>query len=183
MKIFEPLFRREFINLLKRKDLLNFVLGAIDLFSLMVIFQISFYFLHSREHPVFLLDIHYLLLFIYMVPSWILVLHICNLAQIPRTSRYSRLFFEYLQFTVLNVVVFYIYYYVFKLDIISHGFVVLFALNGMLILYSVRIMEYKVFKMYRASGYNYVNLILIADGSSELFINDLLTKKEWAIGF
>jgi exopolysaccharide biosynthesis polyprenyl glycosylphosphotransferase len=179
MKIIEPLIRREFIYLLKRKNLLNFVLGAIDLFSLMIIFQISFYFLHPSGSPFFLMDIQYLLLFVYMVPGWILVLHVCNLAQIPRTSRYSRLFFEYVQFTVLNVVVLYIYYYVFKLNVISHSFIVLFALNGLLILYSVRIIEYKIFKWYRASGHNYVNVILIADGSSEMFINDLLSKKEW----
>ena len=40
-------------------------------------------------------------------------------------------------------------------------------------------MEYKVFKIYRAKGYNYVNIVLIADDSSLPFIESLLSNKEW----
>jgi exopolysaccharide biosynthesis polyprenyl glycosylphosphotransferase len=48
-----------------------------------------------------------------------------------------------------------------------------------LVLYAVRIIEFKTFKWYRASGNNYVNVILIADESSIPFINELQAKKEW----
>jgi exopolysaccharide biosynthesis polyprenyl glycosylphosphotransferase len=40
-------------------------------------------------------------------------------------------------------------------------------------------LEYKLFKVYRAKGYNSVNIILIADDSSLLFIESLLSNKDW----
>ncbi len=40
-------------------------------------------------------------------------------------------------------------------------------------------MEYKVFKIYRAKGYNYINIVLIADDSSMPFIESLMSNKEW----
>jgi exopolysaccharide biosynthesis polyprenyl glycosylphosphotransferase len=39
--------------------------------------------------------------------------------------------------------------------------------------------EFKIFKLYRANGFNYINMIIIGDGSSELFIEKLLEHKEW----
>ena len=179
MKLLDLLQKLKIIPFLKKRNLLNFILGAIDLFTLIVIFQIAFYVLRPGSEPIFLLNTQYSALFIYMLPSWILVLHVCNLVQIPRTSRYSRLFLEYMQFTVLNLIILYLYYFVFKLDTISSAFIVLFSLIGLLVLYSVRIVEFKIFKWYRASGYNYVNVILIADESSISFINELLSRKEW----
>ena len=46
-------------------------------------------------------------------------------------------------------------------------------------MYSFRIIEYKLFKWFRAQGYNYLNIVLIADKTSESFIEDLIEKKEW----
>jgi len=40
-------------------------------------------------------------------------------------------------------------------------------------------MEYKVFRIYRAKGYNYINIVLIADDSSIPFIESLISNKEW----
>jgi exopolysaccharide biosynthesis polyprenyl glycosylphosphotransferase len=40
-------------------------------------------------------------------------------------------------------------------------------------------MEYKVFKIYRAKGYNYINVVVIADDSSVQFIESLLSHKDW----
>jgi exopolysaccharide biosynthesis polyprenyl glycosylphosphotransferase len=40
-------------------------------------------------------------------------------------------------------------------------------------------MEYKVFKIYRSKGYNWINVVLIADESADDFIDSLLSQKEW----
>ncbi len=40
-------------------------------------------------------------------------------------------------------------------------------------------MEYKVFRIYRAKGYNFINVVLIADDSSIAFIESLISNKEW----
>ena len=52
---------------------------------------------------------------------------------------------------------------------------------GFLFLFFVRVVEYKVFKIYRAKGYNYVNVVLVADDSSLPFIESLLENKEWGL--
>jgi exopolysaccharide biosynthesis polyprenyl glycosylphosphotransferase len=89
------------------------------------------------------------------------------------------LFYEYVQFTALNIIILYLYHLVFNLSTISYIFIFTFAIIGLVVLYSFRLIEYKIFKWYRAQGYNYLNVILIADKESETFIEDLLEKKEW----
>ena len=42
-----------------------------------------------------------------------------------------------------------------------------------------RTLEYKVFKIYRARGFNYVNLVLIADDTSIPFIEELRLNIDW----
>ena len=179
MKIFDTVHTRYFIDLLKKGNLFNYLLGALDLMLLFITFEASYYMMKENGHQLFLFNTDYLELFIYMIPFWILILHICKIAQIPRTSRYSRLFFEYIQFTVLNIAVLYIFHIILGLDMVTGKFIALFAATGLVVLYSMRIVEYKLFKLYRANGHNYINVVLIADSSSELFIDELLSKKEW----
>lgn len=179
MKIFETLYRSQVIQFLKRGNLINYLLGTVDMIILFITFQASYYIIGSGNGNYFFFNPVFSTLFLLMVPFWILVLHVCKIAQIPRTSRYSRLFFEYVQFTVLNVAVLYVFHLILGLNAIPGMFIVIFAITGLVVLYSVRIFEYKILKLYRASGYNFINVVLIADGSSELFIDDLITKKEW----
>ena len=119
MKILDSVQRLSIFYILKKRNLINFVLGFIDIFILTVIFQISFNLFEIGDDKLFLFDRNYLLLFLYMLPSWLLILQICNVAQIPRTSRKSRLFFQYIQFTALNLVILYLYHLLFNLDIFT----------------------------------------------------------------
>lgn len=179
MKLFDSLIFRYTIQLLKKGNLINYIFGSIDILLLMITFQVSFYLMNPAGNLfLFFRDNDYLLLFIYMLPTWVLILHVCKIAQIPRTSRYSRLFMEYVQFTVLNFVFLYFFYWILGLKIPT-AFITIFAVTGLLVLYGMRIVEYKVFKIYRASGYNFINLVIVADGSSEVFIEELLNRKEW----
>jgi exopolysaccharide biosynthesis polyprenyl glycosylphosphotransferase len=62
---------------------------------------------------------------------------------------------------------------------ISRLFLIEFAVFGLLFLFLARSLEYKVFRIYRAKGYNYINVVLIADDSSIPFIESLISNKEW----
>ena len=166
MKIFETLYHRHIIQFLKKGNMINYLLGTMDRVLLFITFQASFYIVSTGSDHYFFFDRNYLNLFMLMVPFWILVLHVCKIAQIPRTSRYSRLFFEYLQFTVLNVGILYVFHLMMGLKVIPGLFIVTFSITGLVVLYSMRIFEYKILKLYRASGYNFINVVLIADGSS-----------------
>jgi exopolysaccharide biosynthesis polyprenyl glycosylphosphotransferase len=70
-------------------------------------------------------------------------------------------------------------YFVFKMGWISRLFLVELAFLGFIFLFFIRLLEFRVFKSYRAKGYNHVNVVLIADDSSEPFIDSLLINKEW----
>jgi exopolysaccharide biosynthesis polyprenyl glycosylphosphotransferase len=84
-----------------------------------------------------------------------------------------------MQFTVLNIAILYAFHLILGLEAIPSMFIAFFAVTGLVVLYTMRIVEYKLLKLYRASGYNFINVVLIADGASESFIQELLNKKEW----
>jgi exopolysaccharide biosynthesis polyprenyl glycosylphosphotransferase len=81
--------------------------------------------------------------------------------------------------TLLIIILLLVFYFVFKLYEISRLFLIEFALLGFLFLFLTRILEYIIFKIYRAKGYNYINIVLIADESSLPFIENLLESPEW----
>jgi len=106
-------------------------------------------------------------------------LYLIQVAEIPRTKRYRVLFYQYFQSTVLIAIFLLIFYFVFKLYLISRLFLIEFTLFGLLFLFLARSLEYKVFKIYRAKGYNYINIVIIGDDSSIPFIESLLSNKDW----
>ena len=113
------------------------------------------------------------------MPFWLVILYLIQITEIPRTKKTRVLFMEYLQSTILIVVLLLLFYFVFKLYLISRLFLIEFAFIGFIFLFSARLIEYHVFKTYRAKGYNQVNIVLIADESSLPFIESLLPNKEW----
>ncbi|MGD0756809.1 MAG: sugar transferase, partial [Bacteroidales bacterium] len=142
-------------------------------------FQCAFYLNYREEVAFFFLKSKTLKLFILILPFWLVILYLIQVAEIPRTKRYSVLFYQYFQSTVLIITLLLIFYFVFKLYLISRLFLIEFSLFGLLLLFLFRSMEYKVFKIYRAKGYNYINVVLIADDSSIPFIESLILNKEW----
>jgi len=113
------------------------------------------------------------------LPAWLVILYLIQVAEIPRTKRYRVLFFQYLQSTILIITLLLVFYFVFKLYQISRLFLIEFSILGLLFLFVARSLEYKIFRIYRAKGYNYINIVLIADDSSIPFIESLIANKEW----
>jgi exopolysaccharide biosynthesis polyprenyl glycosylphosphotransferase len=69
--------------------------------------------------------------------------------------------------------------FVFKLDLISRSFVLMFTVIHLVSLFIFRLSTYKFFKYYRANGHNTRNVIVIADATSEFVIEQILRNKEW----
>ncbi len=179
MNFFKLLYRFNIIRFLKKGNHANYIFGSFDLIVLLITYQIAYWLFNPGGFSLFFFDKEYFLLFSLILPSWILILHICNVARIPRTSRYSRLFFEFIQFTVLSVTVLFLIQFILKFETVTTYFLIALSVMSMVLLYGLRIVEFKLFKLFRASGFNYINLVIIADGSSELFIEKLLAQKEW----
>jgi len=180
MDVFNTLIRLKIIPFLERWNLINIILGLIDILSIAVAYQIAFLLNYYGEGDFFFFerqDLTYI--FLAILPIWLITLYIINATEIPRTKRYRTLLFEYLQSVAAVTLILLLIYFVFKLAYISRLFLVEFTFLGFLFLFFVRILEYKVFKIYRSKGFNYVNIILIADDSSIEFIEDLRLNRDW----
>ena len=108
-----------------------------------------------------------------------MALYLLKATEIPRTKHYTSLFFEYFLATAAILLLLILYYFLFKLNELSRTFIVLIPIFGLIFLFFLRVFEYKVFKLYRAKGFNFLNVVLIADTSSLPFIESLLVNKEW----
>jgi exopolysaccharide biosynthesis polyprenyl glycosylphosphotransferase len=179
MDFISYLDRHKLIPILKKWKLLSISLGLIDIFAIAVAFQLAFYLNYHLQEPFFFLQSRALKLFILVLPVWLVILYLIQVAEIPRTKRYRVLFFQYFQSTILIATLLLVFYFVFKLYEISRLFLIEFSIFGLLFLFIARSLEYKVFKIYRAKGYNYINVVLIADDSSIPFIESLILNKEW----
>jgi exopolysaccharide biosynthesis polyprenyl glycosylphosphotransferase len=179
MDFINYLDRHKIIPLLKKWKLMSILLGAIDIVAIALAFQCSFYLNYHARMSFFFLDSRTLKLFLLILPAWLVILYLIQVAEIPRTKRYRVLFYQYLQSTVLIITILLVIYFVFKLYLISRLFLIEFSIFGLFFLFLVRSLEYKVFRIYRAKGYNYINIVLIADDSSIPFIESLLVNKEW----
>jgi exopolysaccharide biosynthesis polyprenyl glycosylphosphotransferase len=179
MDIISTLYRLKIIPFLKKWKLMNLILGTLDVIAIAIAFQCSFLIVYNETGGFFFADRHFLLLFLGITPFWLLALYLLKATEIPRTKHYSSLFFEYLLSAIAILIVLIIFYFLFKLYKFSRTFLMLLPFWGFIFLFSLRILEYKVFKLYRAKGYNFLNLVLIADKSAISFIESLLENKEW----
>jgi exopolysaccharide biosynthesis polyprenyl glycosylphosphotransferase len=154
-------------------------LGSIDVVAIAVAFQCAFYINYHLEESFFFMQSRALKLFALVLPVWLVILYLIQVAEIPRTKRYRVLFYQYFQSAILIITLLLIFYFIFKLYLISRLFLVEFSILGFIFLFLARSLEYKVFRNYRAKGYNYINVVLIADDSSSPFIESLISNKEW----
>jgi exopolysaccharide biosynthesis polyprenyl glycosylphosphotransferase len=169
--------RKKIILFLKKWEKL--ILGAIDILAILFAFQCSYFLNYFDQGGFFFFQTRLLKLFLLIMPFWLLILYLIQITEIPRTKRTWVLFMEYLQSTILIIVLLLIFYFLFKLYLISRLFLIEFAIFGFIFLFLARLIEYHVFKTYRAKGYNQVNIVLIADESSLPLIEMLLVNKEW----
>ena len=180
MDIFNTLIRTKVIPFLEKWNLLSLILGLIDTFAIGFAFQTAFFLNYYGEGPFFFFRRNDMtLLFLGILPLWLFTLYLIKVTEIPRTKRYRTLLLEYLQSAGAISIILLIFYFTFKLGYISRLFLIEFAFIGFLFLFFSRTVEYKVFKIYRAKGFNFVNLILIADDSSIPFIEDLRLNIDW----
>ena len=179
MDLIRYLVRFNLITFIKKWDLVNFLLGSVDILAIALAFQCAYYLNYHDTGGIFLNQKKFLVLFVVILPLWLIILYLIKNTEIPRTKRYRVMFFEYLQSAIIMLALIIITFLAFRIDAISEIFQIELTIFGFLLLFAVRILEYKVFKIYRTLGYNQVNVVLIADDSSQPFIDSLILKKEW----
>lgn len=180
MNFFSRLIEEKIIPFIRKWNLLKFLMVVFDIVAMTIAFQFSYVINYFETGGFFFSTPRLLKLYLLIVPFWLIFLYLLKANEIPRSKRYSVLFYQYFQSTLLIIALLLIFYFIFRLYLISRRFLIGFALFGFIFLYLARILEYLVFKNYRLKGYNYLNITLIADDTSIPFIESILSNKDWA---
>ncbi len=128
------------------------------------------YFAFSKE---------YIIMLGLIIPTWAVLLHMSKLTQIPRTRSQVSIFLNFMNFSAIGFVLMFFYKHIFGLTNFSHFVIISFSITNLLSLYVLRILTYRFFKYYRASGHNISNIVVYADDNSEKFIESIMEHKEW----
>jgi exopolysaccharide biosynthesis polyprenyl glycosylphosphotransferase len=179
MDFLSRLIEFRIIPFIKKWNLTGFILGALDILAIALAFQLSYFINYFETGGFFFTRKVFLLIFLAILPLWLFTLYLLKATEIPRTKRYRVLFLEYMQSAIVVALILLVFYFLFKNHDISRRVLVEFTFLGFLFLFLVRVIEYKVFKTYRAKGYNFINVVLIADETSIEFIENLRTMPEW----
>ncbi|MDY0084127.1 MAG: hypothetical protein RBR74_13165, partial [Ignavibacteriaceae bacterium] len=147
MDVFNTLIRLKIIPFLERWNLLNVILGAIDILAIAFAYQVAYLLNYYGEDEFFFFERKDLtLIFLAILPIWLITLYIIKATEIPRTKRYRTILFEYIQSAAIVSAILLIFYFVFKLGYLSRLFLIEFSFLGFLFLLFSRTLEYKVFK-------------------------------------
>jgi exopolysaccharide biosynthesis polyprenyl glycosylphosphotransferase len=179
MDIFSTLYRLKIIPFLKKWSLLNLILGGLDILAIALAFQCSYFINYFQTGGFFFADPRLLMLFLAITPFWLMVLYLIKVTEIPRTKHYRILLLEYIESGLAILILLILFYFIFKLNEISRLFLILLTIFGVLFLFIIRSLEYKIFKSYRSKGFNQINIVVIADDSSVSFIEKIINIKEW----
>ncbi len=163
----------------ERKAWMNFLFGMIDLMVLTIAFQISYSIFNNVEMSLFIGDASYLILYLILVPTWMMMLQASNISKIPRTRGKWQMLNEFLHFSFLHLVIIIAFSFILEQNTESFLFLFSVVFIGMILLLIVRINEFKILRWYRRIGHNHLNISIIADESAIDFIQKLIDRKEW----
>ena len=121
----------------------------------------------------------FLLLGIYNILSWILLYRLTIIAKLPRTQRYIQIFFNFARVAFLELAVLFTLKYSFGFTTVSPLFLAFYAGLNFFLVFHLRILTYRVFRTFRAKGYDLHKIIVIADSLSEDLIEKIRLNKDW----
>ena len=168
-------YRMHITPLLKRFNHIKFFMGFIDAFAILLAYQCSYYINYLEIGGFFFSETRLLFLFLGILPFWLLILYLIKVTGVP-TRRFKVLFLLYLQSTIAIFFLLILVSYIFKVYPVPRLFLLEFAILGFLFLFLARILTYKLFRNYGERWHNHINIIIIADDSSLMFIDNLLSK-------
>ncbi len=111
--------------------------------------------------------------------SWLAISRLTGFANLPRTQRYRTLIFRFLQVSLIEFVICTLLWFAIGYRSIYYIFVPSYCIIRFSMTLFIRITSYKIFKHFRAKGYNSRFVIVIADGFSDAILEKLLKQKEW----
>jgi exopolysaccharide biosynthesis polyprenyl glycosylphosphotransferase len=163
----------------EREQQINNTLGLVDVLISVLSFLVAYLIRHSLFDTGLSSPNEYLVIGVLIIPTWFTLLKLFNLNEIHRTKRYSKILVSYIAVIGIGLGVIFLFMFLFKLNSISRLVILFFGSINLITLFSIRITVYRLMKYFRVKGYNSRNIVIIADDSSELFIERILDNKEW----
>ena len=139
------------------------LLRVAELLLVIVSFFVAYYLANLFAYLYFVFTFDYIIMLALIIPTWAILLKTSNIARMPRVRNVMSIFFDYLNISLISFLLVFSYKHLFGLETFSHYVLLSFTALNLLVLFSFRIITYKIYQKYRASGHNLFNLILIAD--------------------
>ncbi|GAB4322968.1 MAG: sugar transferase [Bacteroidales bacterium] len=163
----------------EREQQVNNIIGIFDVIISVITYSIAYVIRDSFFEPPIIDPQQHLIVGLLIVPVWFILIKSTHMAEMHRTKRYSQIIASYLRIVVIGLGALFLFMFLFKLNNISRLTILFFGLLNFMILVAVRITVYRIIKYFRVKGYNSRNVIVVADESSDEFIEKILENKEW----
>jgi lipopolysaccharide/colanic/teichoic acid biosynthesis glycosyltransferase len=177
MDVFTNYYRLHKDPGVKRRNLLKYILSFIDLLAILLTFQTAYFINYSEKGNFFFTEGNILILFIAVIPFWLLMLYLIRSTGIP-TKRFKVLSLLYFQSSTAIFLLLVLFYFFFRLNPVKGFFLPELPFFGFIYLFFGRILIYKVLNRFGEKDHNHVIAILIADDSSIPFIDSLLSERK-----
>jgi undecaprenyl-phosphate galactose phosphotransferase len=161
----------------KSRNLLKYLLSFIDVLAILLTFQLSYFINYSEPGGLFFKEKNILILFLAILPFWILILYLIRSTGIP-TKRYKVLSLLYFQSSTAIFILLTLFYFFFSLNPVNGLFLPELPLFGFLFLFIGRILIYKILNQFGEKDHNHIIVIIIADDTSLPYIDNLLSNKK-----
>ncbi|MCD4683270.1 MAG: sugar transferase [Bacteroidales bacterium] len=163
----------------EREQQINNIFGVFDVFLSVFSFFVAFLVRDLFFEPKLNAPNEYLVVGLLIIPTWFILLKSVHLSEMHRTKTYSKILASYLSVIAIGLGIIFLFVFLFRLINISRLVILFFGIINLFSLFTVRISIYRMMKYFRVKGYNSRNVVVIADDSSEEFIEKILDNKEW----
>jgi undecaprenyl-phosphate galactose phosphotransferase len=161
----------------RSRNLLKYLLSFIDVLAILLAFQLSYFINYSEPGSLFFKEKNILILFLSILPFWLLILFLIRSTGIP-TKRYKVLSLLYFQSSTAIFFLLTLFYYFFRLNPVNGLFLPELPFFGFFFLFFGRILIYKILNQFGEKDHNHIIVIIIADNSSLPYIDNLLSNKK-----
>jgi len=158
-----------------KEQILSFLLGLFDVGIALISFCVAFYIRHQYIR----FNNEYIILIILFVPIWFIFFKLTNLSAFNRAKPYAIILLDYIIVNALGSLLLFFIIFILKLESISRVVLFIFIPISIIFNYFVRISIKEAFKYYRKKGYSPRNLLIIADSTSETFIDEIIKNDFW----
>lgn len=121
----------------------------------------------------------YLAILLLIIPIWFFGLSKTDLLKTYRINHHSQLFYQSIKFIIIGTAILFALINIFNLGNVSKEVILLFACLNQVTIFLAYIIANKKYMQQRREGRNLTNVLIIADESSENFINKMVAHREW----